>query len=151
MDVKGIPSYFDRGTFVTVDDDVLNVVRDLREISPRLNCWYDEHSDTFHVTEDCLDGVTRLVLTAKTLDQRVVNQVRSADHWHGNDRPRVILGEDEDVLSKVDAHNDALEAGWREETRGKIHDAGERIAWALDICSDRSSVGGSILVPKGVS
>lgn len=148
--VLGVPTYFESGKLVSVEDDVQNVIRDMRAISDRLFCWYDDHTSEFHIVEHCLDGTDRLVFSTRSLDQRVIQRLRLADHWHGEDLPNHVLGDDEDVLARIDAHNDALEEENRLRTAEKVHDAGERLAWALDLCKDHHSVGGSISVPRSL-
>lgn len=150
MDVQGLPLYMDRGRVVNVEDDVLNVVREMKAISDRLYCWWDESADEFHICEHCLDGTDRLVFSVKELDARVIHRLRAADHWYGQDVPNGILPDDEDFVSQMDADNAKVEEQLREDMRGKVHEAGDRLAWALDNCRDRSSYKGSIHVPREV-
>lgn len=149
-EVRGLPAYLDNGQIVAVEDDVQNVIRDMRAISDRLHCWYDDRSSEFHIVEHCLDGEERLVFSTKELDQRVISRLRLADHWHGHETPRHVLGDNEDVLTVIDQYNEGLEAQARQQTAERVHDAGERFAWALDLCKDKSSVKGSIHVPRSV-
>lgn len=152
MQVHAVKTWFDRREgVVVVDDDVQNVVADLKAISPRLSVYYNPQSGGFDIVESCLDGTDRLVTSVDELDQRVVTRIREADHWNGNDRPVVVLGEGEDITARVDAHNAEMERLRSEETAEKIGEAGERLAWALDNTRDHHSVGGSISVPKDVS
>jgi len=149
-EVMGLPTYFDKGRMVHVEDDVQNVIRDMRAISDRLYCWFDESSSEFHICERCLDGTDRLVFSARELDQRVIHRLRQADHWHGHDSPRNVLGDSDDVVARIDKENAKLEEEIRERGRDQIRDAGERLVWALDLVHDRPSVGGSISVPKDI-
>lgn len=149
MEVHAIRTWVDlkSGGVVKVTDDVQNVVRDLREISDRLHVYWNEQSEAYDIVESCLDGTDRLVCSQKTLDQRLVQRVREADHWRGQDRPNHILEDDKDFAAQMDAMNDADEEERREAFREHIRDAGERIHWALDLGPGQHSVGGSILVP----
>jgi hypothetical protein len=149
MEVHAVQTWFDRKHGVmTVDDDVQNVVRDLRAIDERIVVYYNEQTSGFDIVERCLDGRERLVFSVDELDQRAVIRLRSADHWHGEDLPNHVRGEGEDFVAEVDAHNEGLERQIAEDTADKIAYAGEGLAWALDNTKDRSSVNGSILVPK---
>jgi len=151
MELHAVKTWVDRREgVVEVDDDVLGVVADLKQISDRLHVYWNDQSEWFDIVESCLDGTDRLVTTVPALDARVVEKIKAADHWHGNDRPRVILGDDEDFVAQVDSHNEEMERLRSEATADQIGDAGERLAWALDICKDQSSAGGSISVPRGV-
>lgn len=135
---------------VYVEDDVQNVIRDMKAISDRLYVWYDPHQELFIVGEHCVDGVDRLVFTTPTLDQRVVHRLRAADHWHGRDLPTHVLGDDEDFVAAIDRHNAGVEARDNERLLDKLYDAGERIAWAMDSCNDLNSPGGKISVPRDI-
>lgn len=152
MEVHAVSTWADRSrrSVVVVEDDVQNVVRDIKSIDSRLAVYYNEQVDGFDIVERCLDGVERLVFSAKALDQRVVDRLRGADHWHGRTDNNHILGDDEDYAAQVDAHNEKMEQLGDAEFQDQIAYAGEAIAWALDICRDRSSVGGSILVPRSI-
>lgn len=146
MEVRAIRTWVDlkHGGVVTVTDDVQNVVRDLREISDRLHVYWNEQSQGYDIVESCLDGTDRLVLSQKTLDQRIVRRVREADHWRGQDRPVNIIADDEDFAAKMDQDNAELEEAQSEAFREKIRAAGEELHWALDIGPGQNSAGGKI-------
>jgi hypothetical protein len=135
---------------VVVDDDVQNIVRDIRALSERLHVYYNPQSGGFDIVEHCLDGTERLVFSVDELDQRVVHRLHLADHWRGQETPDHVIGEDEDIIARIDAENEALERASREQARDKIRDAGERLAWALDAVRDHHSVGGHIRVSKDI-
>lgn len=149
MEVRAVQTWFDRkhGVMV-VDDDVQNVVRDLKAIDERIVVYYNEQTEGFDLIERCLDGKERLIFSVDELDQRAVHRLREADHWHGQTLPNHVLGEGEDYVAKVDEHNERMEQQRSEDAAAQIAYAGEGLAWALDNTKDRSSVGGSILVPK---
>jgi hypothetical protein len=151
MEVHAISTWFDRRSGVcVVEDDVQNVVRDIKSIDPRLIVYYNEQGNEFDIVERCLDGNERLVFTVDELDQRVPNRLRGIDHWGGRDDPNFILPDDEDFVAQVDAHNEKLQADQKAVFHDELEDAGKRLAWALDNCSDQHSVGGSILVSKDI-
>lgn len=152
MEVHGVSSWVDRRNgVVVVEDDVQNVVRGVKEISDRLHVYYNPQTEGFDVVESCLDGTDRLVFSASQLDNRVLDRLRQADHWHGEDTPRNILGEGEDFVAQVDAHNARLEELQREAFHDQMGEVTERLAWALDNTKDHHSVGGSIRVPRSIS
>lgn len=148
MELHAVKSWYDlkRGRVIEVHDDVLNVVRDLRDISSRLHVFHNEQTDGFDVVESCLDGTDRLVCSAAVLDQRLVNRVREADHWHGRDRPEHIRNDNEDFAAQIDRDNEALEAEKNEAFRDKIRAVGEELHWALDIGPGQNSAGGKIFL-----
>lgn len=151
MEVHSIGTWFDRHDgVVVVEDDVQNVVRDIKAISDRLHVFYNPQTEGFDVVEHCLDNTQRLVFSVPELDPRVLDRLRAADHWHGQDQPLHILGEGEDFVARVDEHNEELQAQIDADGKGRLREAGERLAWALDNTSDQHSKGGQILVPRSV-
>ena len=144
MEVRSIKTWFDKGQVISVDDDVQNVVRDLKAVDPRLSVFFNEQSGDFDIVESCLDGTDRLVFSVEELDQRVVDRVRAADHWYGRDTPVRILSDEDDFASQVDRANAELEAANKAAAGEKIRDAGERLHWALDIGPGQNSAGGKI-------
>jgi hypothetical protein len=151
MRVHGLPSWVDKHEgVVVVEDDVQSIVRGIREVSDRLTVFYNPQSEHFDLVEHCLDGTDRLVFSVRQLDGRVLDRLRQADHWHGQDVPNHVLGEGEDFVAKVDAWNEEQQAEKDAEGYGRLREAGERLAWALDNTSDQHSVGGSILVPRSL-
>jgi len=151
MEVHAVKTWFDRRQgVVIVEDDVQNVVRDLKAVDDRIVVYHNPQTGHFDIIERCLDHTERLVFSVAQLDQRAVDRLRGADHWHGRSDNAHVLGDDEDFVAQVDAHNEEMEALRSAAAADQIAYAGEALAWALDICSDRSSVGGSILVPKSI-
>lgn len=151
MEIHSIRSWFDqRNGVVAVEDDVQNIVRGIKEISDRLHVFYNPQTGGFDIVESCLDGTDRLVFSVAELDNRVLDRLRLADHWHGVDRPDHVLGDHEDFAAKVDAHNEELERKQREKLRDDLGEVTERLAWALDNTTDHHSVGGSIRVPRSL-
>jgi hypothetical protein len=149
MQIHGIKSWFDRHEgVVVVEDDVQNVVRGIRELSDRLHVFYNPQTEGFDIVEKCLDSTDRLVFSVPELDMRVLDRLRRADHWHGQEVPSHVLGESEDFVAEVDAWNEKHQADKDAEGFERIREAGERLAWALDNTSDQHSVGGQILVPR---
>ena len=147
MELHAVRSWYDKQTgLVEVSDDVLNVVRDIREIDPRIRVYWNEQGGEFDLVETCLDGTDRLIFSVDSLDARVVDRLRRADHWHGRKDPAHLLGEDDDFLSRIDADEAAETAERRERNLDRVRDAGERLAWAGE--QDRRGVGAQIQVPK---
>lgn len=152
MELYAIRTWFDaKDGVVLVEDDVQNVIRDIKAVSPRLHVFYNEQSGEFDVVEHCLDGAQRWVLSTPALDARILHRLHGADHWHGQDVPNHVLGDGEDVAAQVDAHNAQREAALDEDFRGRLIEPTERLMWALDNVKDRSSKGGSIRVPRSIS
>lgn len=149
MEVHSVRTWLDsRQGVVVVEDDVQSVVRGVKEISDRLHVYFNPQSEGFDIVESCLDGTDRLVFSVPELDARVLHRLRGADHWHGNEVPTHVLGDDEDFIARADEQEAQAEAEQKEKTADKTREAGLRLAWALDAVRDHHSVGGSIRVPK---
>jgi len=149
MELHAIKTWYDqRMGVVVVQDDVLGIVHQIREIDPRIHVFYNEQSSQFDLVEHCLDGVQRLIFSVPELDARVISRLREGDSWLG-ETPQYVVPDEDDFLAKVEADQEKIQADQDEESMEKIRDAGERLAWALDV----AGVGyhDSILVTKDVS
>lgn len=145
MELRGVKTWFEKGRMVELTDDVLGVLRDIKEISPRIAVFYNEQVDEYDLVEHCSDGVDRLVFSVKELDARVPLRLRMADQWRGREDPTYILPESEDFLTKMDQQYEREDAEEDEQNRDRILEVGERLAWALE--EDRKGVGAQILIP----
>jgi hypothetical protein len=146
MELHAVKTWYDqRYGVVAVEDDVLNVVRDIREIDPRIHVFHNEQTGKFDLVEHCLDGVERLIFSVEELDPRVVSRLRESDSWRDGNPDHVVADED-DFLTKAEKEQEQLQAEIQESSLEKIRDAGERLAWALDVAG--VGYGDSISVPK---
>lgn len=70
------------GQKITVEQDVLDVVGQVKEIDPNLSVHWDE-AGYFEIKELCPDGKERLVTTTLELDQRLLEHLRmiSSPGW----------------------------------------------------------------------
>ena len=55
-----------------------------------------------------------------------------------------MLGDSEDFLAQIEAHNEEVDEAIVERGREGIREAGERLHWALDIGPGQHSPGGQI-------
>jgi hypothetical protein len=105
-------------TRVSVTDDVHGVVRDLKTIDPCLEVEYDTVEEFYVLLRK--DGPQEdLVLTALSLDPRVVKRVREID------RPEY------DFVAEVDALDDAAEKQRTDDFREEMGGKHERLAHAI--------------------
>lgn len=140
---------FEAGQLQTVDDDVLNIVRRVKEIDQRLDVYYDDAQDRFVFTETSLDGSTeRLVFFADELDERCLDRLRAADHWHGNTTPEHVLGDDEDYLTDVEKAQARIDAAKDEQMKGERIEILDEVASYADL--DGKGTRATILVPRGI-
>jgi hypothetical protein len=137
---------FQEGQMQTVEDDVLNIIRKMKEISPRLTCYWNEHRDCFTITETSLDGSTEsLVMNVELLDERVLDRLLTADQWQGREDPSNVLPEGEDFLASVEAD----EQRWSDEIEAQQQDRRAEILEEIASYADKDGKGtkAQILVP----
>jgi hypothetical protein len=140
---------FEAGQMQVVEDDVLNIVRRVSELSPRLTVYWNEHIEQFTITETSLDGAEeRLVMNVAQLDERVLDRLQVADQWRGNDVPSHVLPESEDFLSIFEAAEKKVDEEKDERIRDRVGEVIEPLASYMDL--DGRGTKASILLPRGV-
>ena len=145
-----IKHVYEAGQMQVVEDDVLDIVRRVRLLSPRLSVYWNEHIRQFTITETSLDGAEeRLVMNVAQLDERVLDRLQVADQWRGNETPEHILPEEEDWLSRVEADERLIEAAKTARERDRVGEVVEELASYQDL--DGRGTRASILVPRSVS
>lgn len=80
------------GRRVLVEEDVLNITTQIREIDPSLGVYWNEYGEHFVVTETLPDGTEKLVTTALELDHRLLAHLRtlaSPDYDYGKEIDRI--------------------------------------------------------------
>ncbi len=107
------------GRRITIEEDVGNVAKRIKEINPRLGLQWNERGEFFTVVETDERGDERLVLTAQECDERIVKRVEEIAH-PGYD----YLGE----IDRMDAQAEKDKDHRFHEQTGEI---GERLAHAL--------------------
>jgi hypothetical protein len=130
MEVSNIASFFHNGQAVEVEEDVLDIVRQLKAIDPRIHVYYNEQSNEFDLVEDCIDGVQRLIFSVEQLDMRVVRRILGADHWRGRQDPEHVLPDEQDFAAAIESDNEALQREIDERHRDQLRAVGEQLAWA---------------------
>ncbi len=125
------------GHMVAIDQDVLDVITQIREIDPRLSVRWSVAGEYFEVREHAPGGAREgeLVFTTNELDQRVV------------DRLRFLASIDYDYLKDVDRMDREAEKVEQHKFSEDVGERGERLAHAL-----RKDLqhGGKAFVPREV-
>ncbi len=107
------------GELVTIEDDVLDVARRLKEIHPSLHVYFNEQGGYFTIYELCDDGRERIVTNVNELDGRLIGyfEMLASESW--------------DVIAEMDRMDD--QAGRDKEHRfaEKVGEIGERLHHAL--------------------
>jgi hypothetical protein len=123
------------GRRITIEEDVGDIARRVKEISHLLSLQWNEKGEFFAVVETTADGTERLVLTAQECDNRIVERVmRIADASY-------------DFLAEVDAMDARAEREKAHRFSEETGEVGERLAHALrrDIQAKNK-----VILPKGV-
>ena len=121
--LHALKTYYDhRHGLVTLEDDVLSIVRQVRELyGDRVYILLDEHSGFYHFVEH--DGQTeRLIFTTETLDARSLERLQRAD---SHSRGYV------DSYDEVEREQDALHEEQERSLRERIREPLERFVHTL--------------------
>jgi hypothetical protein len=123
------------GKSVTVEDDVGDIARRIKEIDPALSLHWSDPGQHFYVMEDCKDGKPRMVLTCNELDNRLI------------DRLRMLASPDHDYIAEVDRLDDAAQRAKDHAFHEQTGEIGERLAHAVrkDLQAKNK-----IILPRGV-
>lgn len=109
------------GRKVLIENDVLDIVRQLQEIDPNLHVNFNEVSGHFSVVETCPDGEERLVTTVQELTPQLVDHIRKigSESWNRELGYQIAKMDDEAKRDKDHA------------TSERVGEIGERLHHAL--------------------
>lgn len=107
------------GELVTVEDDVLEVARRLKDIHPDLSVRWNQQGEYFTIYEDCPDGVERLVTNVKHLDGRLISYFERMAH------------ESWDAVKEIEKMEAATDRERDHAMKERIGEIGERLHHAL--------------------
>jgi len=81
MELKALKSWYThREGWVTLEDDVLSIVRQVRELfGSRITVELNPYDGMYSFVEHCVDGVDRLVFTTPELDGRCIERLYRSD------------------------------------------------------------------------
>ena len=79
--LRAVKAWYDlRIGMVTLDDDVLSIVRQVRELyGGKVTIELDEHRGCYHFVEHCDDHTDRLIFTTFELDGRALDRLLRSD------------------------------------------------------------------------
>jgi len=120
--LHAIRSFYDqRLGLVTLEDDVLSVVRQVRELyGGRVFVLLDEITGAYHLVENSAEGMERLIFTTDTLDARTLVRLQEADsQWRGHEDPYLKMEQDQDADDK--ANQDLMQERFREPLERFVH------------------------------
>lgn len=144
MRLHAIKSFYDhQNGLVTLEDDVLSIVRQVRErYGDKVSIQLDEGNGWYHFVEHGDDGTDRLIFSTEELDGRAVERLFKADsQWHGHEDPYAALEREQDE-AQAELDKAHLE---------RVLDAGERLASAIkkDGLDDRMPLQVAVTRPVG--
>lgn len=123
--LHAVKTYYSKrhGGLVTLDDDVLSIVRQVRELyDGRVYVNMDEEHGTYHFVEQCEDGTDRLVFSTTELDGRCLTRLQEAD---STGRGYV------DPYDRVEREQDENHRRMQEEKLEEVRDIAEHLHNAL--------------------
>jgi len=125
MEVLPMKAWYDKNRgVVELDDDVLSIVRHVREIyggNVTIELLPD-NPEPYAFVEHCEDGSDRLVFTCTTLDGRALERLLRSD---SHSRHYV------DPYDEAEQTHDALQDAKDERSKEQIREVSEEIAYAL--------------------
>lgn len=114
--------YSNRLGLVTLEDDVLSIVRQVNELyDGRVSVQLDPDTGAYHFVAS-EDDTDYLIFSTTELDPRCIERLMLAD-THGRFH--------EDPYDAVEREQDALHAARDEAHREELHEAGERLLHAM--------------------
>jgi len=124
MELRAIKSFYSaREGMVTLSDDVLSIVRQVRELyGDKISINWEPTTEHYVFIENCEDGTERLIFTTPELDGRAFERLLVSDS-----QSRVY----EDPYDASEREQDELQAQRDEVHMEKIRSAGEELAWSL--------------------
>jgi hypothetical protein len=108
---------------VTLDDDVLSIVRQVRELyGRRVSVMLDEDLGVYHFVENVNDHEQRLIFSVSELDARALERLQRSDS-HGRTY--------EDPYDAAERSQDADRAAYDARYGEHVKEVGEELAHAL--------------------
>jgi hypothetical protein len=115
--------YDNRLGMVTLEDDVLSIVRQVRELyGGRITIELDPDRGCYHFVEHCEDHTDRLIFSVGELDARALERLQGADSQ--------VRGH-EDPYDAAEREQDAIWNAQEEASREVVRSHGEELAHAL--------------------
>lgn len=124
MELHAVKAYYSQHHgLVELEDDVLSIVRQVREVyGNRVKIAWEPTTEHYVFSEHCDDGTERLIFTTPELDGRALERLlRSDSHGRGY----------EDVYDRQEREQDEAFAARQEADRERLRESGERLAHAM--------------------
>jgi hypothetical protein len=109
---------------VELDDDVLSIVRQVRDLyGDRIKITWEPTTGHYVFIENAEDGTEKLIFTTPELDGRALDRLIASDS-----RTRGY----KDAYDEAERDQDRTQAAWDREKMEQVADAGEMLHWVLN-------------------
>ncbi len=143
MRLYGIKSWYDsREGMITVEDDVLSVVRQVRELyEDRITVELDPDSGLYHFVEHCDDHTDRLIFSSAELTPKELERLLLADS-----QGRAY----QDPYDAAEREQDEFHANAERANSEKVQEMGEQLLYALRREGRAPRLTRPVVIPKDV-
>lgn len=107
------------GSFVTINQDVLDVAKQIKQVHPEFKLQYNEQGEYFRVIQDTPGYRAHTVTTALVADQRLVNRLMA------------LVADPQGNAAAGEAHDAAVDARADRTLAEAVGEASERLAHAI--------------------
>lgn len=138
-----IRSFYDnRLGLITLDDDVLGIVQQVRELyDGKVVIELDESTGVYHFVELCEDATERLIFSTTELDPRALERLQKADgQWRYH----------EDPYDAAEREQDEAKAAIDRRHGERIMETGEMLAHALQRDGRAPRLPKAVAIPRDV-
>jgi hypothetical protein len=143
MELHAVKAWYDhRVGMVTLEDDVLSIVRRVRETyGDRVTIELDENQGVYHFVEHCEDRTDRLIFSTSVLDHRSLERLlRSDSHARTYQDPYDAAEREQDELNAL-----------KDRMFGeKVKEVGEELAHSLRKEGMAPYFPTPVAIPKGI-
>src|SRR6266516_2698587 len=124
MELHAVKTFYTaRDGLVSLEDDVLSVVRQVRELyGDRIKVCMEQTTGEYVFSENCADGTERLIFTTTELDGRALLRLQQADSQSRGY---------EDAYDRQEHEQDEEFERRQKESLEKLAPAAEELAWSL--------------------
>jgi hypothetical protein len=143
MELHAIKAWYDhRVGMVTLEDDVLSIVRQVRDLyDTRITIELDPTHGVYHFVEHCEDHTDRLIFTTPELDARALERLMRSDS-HSR-----VYQDPYDAAERAQDESNALVDARNSE---RIMEVGEELAHALREDGRAPRLPLPVAIPKGI-
>ena len=146
MRLHAVKSFYDnRMGLVTLEDDVLSIVSQVRErYGDRISVQLDPDTGAYHFVEHCEDSTDRLIFSTVELDGRCLDRLARADSQVAS------MWGVEDPYDAAEREQDEAQKLIDQELREGIREHGEELIFALQKGGKAPRLPTKVYIPRGI-